>query len=161
MGPGGTSAQSLRVCPDERLKNALRLQIDRVVNVERSKTRAQLADESGVNIFQIDAIMSPDPAKKRRLKAEDMMSLAWALGERAVNAILATINYGGAEQIDHPSAAAAMERVADAICEVGIVASAVARGGGKVRHGDEKPTRAAADKAIRDMLPFSSFAGDK
>jgi hypothetical protein len=161
MAPGGTSAQTLRVCTDERLKNALRLQIDRIVNIERSKTRAQLAEETGVNIYTIDGILSPDPAKKRRLKAEDMMSLIWGMDERAVNAMLAMIHYGGAEKIDQPSGAPAMERVADAICEVGIVASAVARGGGRIRHGDDKQTRAAADKAIRDMLPFSSFAGDQ
>lgn len=161
MSRGGTSAQTSRVCTDERLTNAIRLQIDRVINVERTRTRAELAEVSGVNIYTIDAILSPDPAKKRRLKAEDMMSLAWALGERAVNAILATINFSGAKQIDQPANGAALELVADAICEVGIVASAVARGNGKVNHGDDKRTRAAADKAIRDMLPFSSFAGEK
>jgi hypothetical protein len=52
-----------------------------------------------------------------------------------------------------------MVRVSDAICEVGIVAQAVARGNGRVRHGDDKTVRQAADKAIRDMLPFSSFGG--
>lgn len=161
MAPGGTDARTSPVASDERLKNALRLQLDRVINIERTKTRAELASDAGVNVSQIDAVLHSDPGKKRRLKAEDMMSLAWAMGERAVNAMLATISYGGAEPLTDPSSAGAMERVADAICEVGIVASAVARGGGKVRHGDDKKTREAADKAIRDMLPFSSFAGEK
>lgn len=159
MAPGGTNARTSPVVSDERLRNAMRLQLDRIINIERSKTRSQLASETGVNISQIDAILHSDPGKKRRLKSEDMFSLLWGMDEQAVNAVLAIMAYGGAERLTNPSSAGDMERVADAICEVGIVAGAVARGNGRVRHGDDKTVRQAADKAIRDMLPFSSFGG--
>lgn len=153
------SARTSPVVTDERLRNALRLQLDRAINVERTTTRAQLAADSGINIHTVDAILSRDVAKHRRIKAEDMMSLVWALGEVAVNAVLATINYCGAEPIE-PAGGDDMARVADAITEIGLITQAVARGGGHVGRSDKRDARAAADKAIRDLLPFSSAGHD-
>ena len=89
------SAQSGAILSDERIRDTLRRQIDRAYSVDRSFTRATLAAETGVNVYTLDAIMSRDPAKKRRVTMEDAFSIASVLGDRAVNSLLALIGYAG------------------------------------------------------------------
>ena len=90
-----SSAQCGAIVSDERIRDTLRRQIDRAYTVDRRFTRATLAAETGVNVYTIDAIMSRDPAKQRRVTMEDAFSIASVLGDRAINSLLALIGYAG------------------------------------------------------------------
>ncbi|MEG3086152.1 hypothetical protein [Sphingomonas sp. PB4P5] len=139
---------------DERLRNALRRQIDRAINIDHDFTRQTLADDSGVNIHCIDAILSRDVAKKRRLAIEDAFSLAHTIGDRAVNALLAVMGYAGAHRTDEPDLPQPMQIVADGMKHFAIVAEAAADN--RIDHTEADRTTAAADAIIATFLPLSS-----
>lgn len=139
---------------DERLRNVLRRQIDRVINVEKSRTRQQLAEDSGVNIYAIDAIMSADAAKKRRIAIEDAFSLAYTIGERAVNALLMEIGYGGAAPLSDPAEPDLSHLVANGLRHFSVIANALADL--RIDHTEQPATTEAADHLIATVLPLSS-----
>lgn len=153
------SARTSAVVSDERLRNALRLQLDRAINIDRSFTRAELETASGVNIHTIDGILSRDPAKRRRVAAEDLMSLMWALGENAVNAMLATIRYGGATSLDEQDERQPIAAAAECIKHFAVFIEAAKDN--RIDHLEEVPVAGAADGIIAEMIPYSSARGGK
>jgi hypothetical protein len=159
MTQRSNDARNSPLFSDERLRNVLRRQIDRVINVERSRTRQQLADDSGVNIYAIDAIMSADAAKKRRVAIEDAFSLAYTIGERAVNALLMEIGYGGAAPLSDPAEPDYSHLVADGLRHFTVIATALADQ--RVDHVERPGTTEAADHLIATVLPLSSVGSVK
>lgn len=151
------SVQTSPVISDALLREPIRLELDRAINIERRFTRTQLAESSGVNIHTIDAMLSRNPDKHRRLALEDAMSLAWVLGERAINAVLAIIGFI-ASPLDDPDEVQPMQIVADAIGHLGVISRAAADN--RIDHTEEPETREAADQLIATVLPLSS-AGRK
>lgn len=149
------SVQSIATVTDERIRNALRREIERMVSIEREMTRAELADASGVNIYTIDSIMSRDPAKKRRVACEDALSLAWAIGPRAVNAMMATIGYS-ARRLDDTDEHQPMMIAATAMAHLSTIATAAADG--RIDHTEAPGCREAADMIIATVMPLSSAA---
>lgn len=147
-------AQNGPLFSDERLRNALRLQIDRVINVEGSRTRQQLAADSGVNIYAIDAIMSADKAKQRRVAVEDAFSLAYTIGDRAVNALLMVMKYGGAARLSEPAEPDFSHLIADGLSDLSVIATALADG--RIDHTEVPMTTQAADHLIATVLPLST-----
>lgn len=142
------------IVSDATVRETLRRQIDRAVNVPpRPFSRASLAQESGVNIHTIDAILTRDPAKHRRVALADALSIAQVLGERAVNAILADIGFI-ARSLDEPEGPDLRTLTADALKHMSIIASAAADG--KIDHVEEPATTEAADMLIATVLPLSS-----
>lgn len=147
------SAQSSAIVSDERVRNALRLQIATAYNVTRTTTRAELAQASGVNVHTIDQIMSDDRAKHRRICFGDAMSIAFVLGPRAVNALLGLIGWVGRPQ-DEANALNPMTIAAESMQHLAIIAAAAADG--RIDHTEELPTQRAADALIATVLPLSS-----
>ena len=121
------SAQRGCAVSDERIRNTLRRHIDKAINVDRTFTRAVLAADSGVSVHCIDAIISRDPAKQRRVAMEDGFSLAKTLGDEAVDALLALIGYVG-RRVDEPDALQPMMVVASAMSHLSVIGMAAADG---------------------------------
>lgn len=149
------SAQSDAITSDERIRNALRRHIQRSYDT-RDFTRASLATESRVNIYTIDAIVSRDPAKNRRVTAEDALCLTYALGAEAVNALMATIGYAARHQ-GEGDAMQPMLVAATAMQHLSTIATAAADG--RFDHTEVGPCREAADMIIATVLPLSSAGG--
>lgn len=149
-----TSAPNGPLFSDERFRNTLRRRIDVAINVTHDFTRAQLANESGVNVHTIDGILSADAAKKRRVAIEDAMSIAWVLGEDTVNALLMVMRYGGATPLDSVPRADLSQIVPNGLADFAVIAAAL--GDGRIDHTEEVGTTAAADRLIKAMLPLSS-----
>jgi hypothetical protein len=151
------SAQSSPVISDERLRDILRRQLDRSINIDREFTRERLAEQSGVNVYTIDSIMSRDPAKQRRIKLEDAMSLMWALEDeaqhRAVNCFAGLLGFV-ARRADDPGAISPAQIVADGLADFSVIAAAAADG--RIDHTETEPCRIAADHLIATVLPLSS-----
>lgn len=146
-----TSAQSGSITSDERIRNVLRRHIQKAYDL-RAFTRQTLAQESGVNIYQIDQIVSRDSAKQRRVSAEDALCLAYTLGDEAVAALVGTISYTA-----HRPDATAMEPMmmaATAMSGLSIIATAAADG--RIDHLEAPACREAADMIIATIKPLSS-----
>lgn len=143
---------------DERIRNALRFHIDKAINVRRTTTRAQLAADSGVNIYTIDAILSRDAAKKRRVAMEDGFSLAHALGEDAVSSLLSLIGYA-ARPLDEATTMQPMLIAATTMQHLSTIATAAADG--RFDHIEMPSCREAADIIIATVLPLSSAGGSQ
>jgi len=149
----GNAAQSGPIVSDERIRDTLRRQIDRAYTIDRSFTRASLASETGVNVYTLDAIMSRDPAKQRRVTMEDAFSIASVLGDRAVNALLALMGYAG-RRLDDPDAMQPMLIAATAMAHLSTIATAAADG--RIDHTEQPGCQEAADMIIATVLPMSS-----
>lgn len=146
--------QSSPTASDERIRNTLRREIDRAINIDRSTTRPQLHTDSGVKLCQIDAIMSRDSGKHRRVAAEDALSLAWALGDRAVNALLAVIAYGSARSVNETVEDCPRESAVAALGALSTFMGAAADG--RIDHTEERSATEAVDLIISELSPFSS-----
>lgn len=146
------SVQSSPVVSDAMLREPLRLELDRAINIERRYTRKQLAETSGVNIHTIDATLSRDPAKQRRVALEDAVSLAWVLGERAINAVLSLIGFV-ASPVDGDAVSPA-QIVAEGLSDFAVIATAAADG--RFDHVESPRVREAADHLIATLVPISS-----
>lgn len=155
----GSSARTALAASDERIRNALRREIDRALNIDRLTTRAALAADSGVNIHTIDSITSRDTAKHRRIAAEDALSLAWALGERAVNALLSVIAYGSARSVDDMVEDCPRDSAVTALGAMATFMAAAADG--RIDHTEERPATEAVDLIIAELSPFSSAGRGK
>jgi hypothetical protein len=153
MTDGDNSARTSPIVSDERLRNALRRHIDIAINIDHTFTRKSLADDSRVNIHAIDGILSHDAAKRRRLAIEDAFSLAYVLGDAAVNALLATMNWHGSPNGD-PNAVSPAQIVAEGLADFSVIAAAAADG--RFDHTEIEPCREAADHLIATLLPLSS-----
>lgn len=146
------SAQNSGVTSDERIRNVLRRHIQRAYD-RHDFTRASLAEESGVSIHQIDQIVSTDPAKHRRVTAEDAFNLAYTLGERAVTALVGSIHYT-ARRADASEERRLGEVVASGLQHFSTIATAAADG--RIDHTEAPACQDAADQLIATVLPFSS-----
>jgi len=148
------SAQSGPIVSDERIRNKLRERIHRAMHVERRFTRETLATETGVNIHTIDAITSHDVAKHRRIATEDALSIAYVLGDGAINALLNLFGYGSAQPIDCPDPSRPMVIVASCMKHFAVIADAASDD--RIDHTEEAPVADAADHLIALVTPLSS-----
>lgn len=153
MSSCSNSAQNDPIVSDERMRNELRKALHTAINVERSTTREGLANDSGVNVHTIDMILSRDPAKKRPIHANQMLSLVFAAGPRAVNTVLALIRYAGTS-LDNPQAHRPAMDVANMMGEVAKLA--VFAADNVIDHTEEPDATEAADNVITLALPYSS-----
>lgn len=145
------SVLSCAITSDERIRNVLRRLIKKAYD-KHEFTRASLSQESGVNIHQIDAIVSRDVAKHRRVAAEDALCLAYTLGEEAVAALVGTINYTATHQDAEETSPAHL--IATILPHVSTIAAAAADG--RFDHIEMPGVRDAADGIIATVLPLSS-----
>ncbi len=151
------NAREAPAVSDERIRNALRTEISRAITLDHSWTRTALADAAGVNLATIDGILTRDVAKHRRIKADAAFSLAWVLGERAVNALIAAIGFGGARPLDADEDCPLDSAVkASAALSVFLTAAADRR----IDHVEERMATEAADMIVAELAPFTS-AGRK
>lgn len=153
MLQGNNTVQSGAILSDERIRDMLRREYDRAVNISRSTTRTQLASDSGVSVHQLDALVSRDPAKQRRVTASDALSICWALGDHAVSALMALIGYA-ARPLDAEEDACPMRMTATAMQHLTTIA--VAAADGRIDHVEAPKVREAADMLIATVLPVSS-----
>jgi len=149
------SVQNGAITSDERIRNVLRRHIKRAYD-NRDFTRLSLATESRVNVHTIDAIVSRDASKQRRVACEDALCIAYALGEEAVSALLATIQYA-ARPLDDGDAMQPMLVAATAMQHLSTIATAAADG--RIDHTEAPACREAADLIIATVLPLSSAGG--
>jgi hypothetical protein len=154
MTQRSNSVQSSPVISDARLREPIRRELDRAINIERRLTRGELAEASGVNIHTIDQLLSRSPEKQRRVALEDAASLAWVLGERAINAVLASFGFGGARPLDAEDSQQPMMIVANAMRHLSVIGKAAADG--RIDHVEEPDTTEAADMIIAELAPLSS-----
>lgn len=153
MPQRSNSAQDGPIVSDERMRNDLRKALYTAIHVERTATRESLANDSGVNIYQIDAILSRDPAKQRPIHANQMLSLLYAAGPRAVNTVLASIGYAGTS-LDGAAVNAPALAAANMMGEVARFARLAADN--IIDHIEEPEATEAADNVIAFALPYSS-----
>jgi hypothetical protein len=135
------------------MRNVLREQIKRALHIDRIETRQSLAEKSGVNIHQIDAILSRDAAKQRPLHANEALSLAFVLGDRTVQALMALIGYAATSLDDaeaHGPAIVAVEMMEN------VARFARCAADNRIDHIEEPITTEAADNVINLALPYSS-----
>lgn len=147
------SVQSSPIVSDERVRDTIRRELHRAINVEKRFNRHQLAIESGVNIHTLDQLLSRNPEKHRRVALADALSLGCVLGERAINSLLALIGFVG-QPIEDPDALRPMEIVAEGMQHFSIIAKAAADN--RIDHQEEADVTAAADALIATVLPLSS-----
>ena len=146
------AVRNTAITSDERIRNALKRHIRRAYDT-REFTRETLARESKVSVCQIDQIMSGDAAKHRRVAAEDALCLAYALGDDAVNAIMATISFG-ARRLGSPDELQVHAIVANGLQHFSTIATAAADG--RIDHVERPLCRDAADQIIATVMPLSS-----
>ena len=146
------SVQNARMASDERIRELLRRHIQRAYD-SRTFTRTQLAAESGVNVYQIDAIMSRDVAKQRRVACEDALCLAYTLGDSCVTGLVAQIAYT-ARREGEADPLSPMMIAATAMTGLSVIASAAADG--RIDHTESGPCRDAADLIMATVKPLSS-----
>lgn len=149
-----SSVQSEGVTSDTKIRDVLRRQIQRAYD-KRLFTRAQLEAESGVNVHTIDTIVSRDPAKHRRIAAEDALNLAYTLGEDAVTAVVGTIFFTARRA--NASGIEVSQIVAQILPHVSTIAKAASDG--RIDHLEQPDCTNAADQIIATMIPLSSSAG--
>lgn len=154
MSNRNNSVPSAPVASDERIRNELRKAYQRAVNIERSTTRAHLATDSGVGIHTLDSIMSQDKAKQRRIAAEDALSIAWALGERAVNALLSAIAYQGARSADEAEEDCPLDSAVTAMHQLTRFMDAAKDR--RIDHVEAPGATEAVDMVIAELAPWSS-----
>jgi len=152
--PDHSSAPNHGATSDERIRNTLKRHIRRAFD-RHDFTRAQLSEESGVGLSQIDQIMSGATDKHRRVTAEDALNLAYTLGDRAVSALVGCIHYTATKR--DAEGVAATRLVADILPQVSVLAEAAADG--RIDHSERPACRDAADNIIAIVTPLSS-AGD-
>lgn len=140
---------------DERIRNVLRKHIEIAIKARKTTSRPELSNDSGVALHHIDAIMSSDPAKHRRVATEDALSLAHALGPQAVKALLALFGWTG-HPVDEPDEMQPMLLAATAMHHIATIATAAADG--RIDHLEAPACREASDLIIATVLPLSSMA---
>lgn len=148
------SARRLPTVSDERIRNVLRRELHRAINMDRRFTRSELEEETGVTVHQIDQILSRDAAKKRRVTVEDAFSLAEALGDRCIQALIATLGYVGRPRSE-ADARRPMAIVANCMGHLSTIAQAAADD--NIDHIEAPDTADAADMIIVELTPLSSM----
>lgn len=153
MSARNESARNKQLVSDAAIRDVLRRELQRALHIEKTFTRQSLANESGVSIDIIDAIISRDAAKHRRLKIDDVFSLCHELGGRAVNALLSAIAYG-AYPLDEAGAPNLSEIVPGGMEHFAVIARALADG--KVDEDEKPDVTVAADALVDTVTPLSS-----
>ena len=154
--PDKVSAQNRGITSDERIRNVLRRHIKRAYD-RHDFTRQQLADESGVELHHIDAIISTDTAKHRRVATEDAMNLAYTLGDAAVSALAGCIHYRATRAGENDIVPAQM--VAGVLPHISTIATAAADG--RFDHTELPACRVAARRQFGVIVTPISSAGAK
>ena len=158
MTQQSNSVPTAPIVSDATVRETLRRQIDRAINITpRAFTRTSLAQESGVNVYTIDSILSRDEAKHRRIALADALSIAQVLGERAVNAILADIGFAFARPAGDADEMQPTIMAATALAKLSVIATAAADG--RIDHLEMPACRDAADELIATIKPISSMGG--
>lgn len=146
--PDNKAVAECAIVSPERVGEVIRVQM----RIARAKglTLADIARDSGVRLNTIRGWIEEgkEPSLSKAL------SVAVVLGERAVNAVLAIIGYGGACPLDEPGRVNPMRLVADCMEPFSVLARAAADG--RIDHTEEEPCREAADTIIATVLPLSS-----
>jgi hypothetical protein len=153
MTQRSNSVREEPIVSDARIRDVMRRLVDSAVNIERVTTRQGLANDSGVNIHTIDALLSRDEAKHRPIRLEVALSLAAAIGERAVNSLVGVIGYAAAP-LDGEDELRPMQLVADMMQPLATIAAAAADG--RFDHTELPACTEAADLIIATILPLSS-----
>lgn len=157
MTHSNNSVPTAPIVSDATIRETLRRQIDRAINIApRAFTRTSLAQESGVNVYTIDSILSRDEAKHRRIALADAFSIVQVLGERAVNALLAEIGFV-ARPVEADDAMQPTILAASALAHLSVIATAAADG--RIDHTEMPACREAADQLIATIAPISSHGG--
>lgn len=135
-----------------------------IVSPDRVRTLVQSLLRGAQQMGLTDeALEAASGIKARRIKSYRVegkepplsaaLSLAVALGEPAVNAVLSIIGYV-ARPIDGPNAINPAQIVADGLAKFTVIASAAADG--RIDHLEAPACRDAADQIIATVLPLSS-----
>jgi hypothetical protein len=151
---GDASVQFEGLVSDNDLQAWLAKEIHRYLHIRPRKTREQLAEDSGVNIWTIDALRSTDLSKRRPLHPGQLLSLCYAMGDRAVNGLLAHIGYGGASLLGEGETLQVGSVVAEGMRHLTVIATAAADG--KIDHTEQPQCQQAADDLIAAVIPISS-----
>lgn len=148
---GGNSAQNEGVTSDERIRNVLRRFIQRAYDL-RDFTREGLARETGISVHTLDAIVSRDAAKQRRIAAEDAFNIAYALGDATVAALVGCIHFTASRPCS--VSVEARDILAAILPHIAVIAKAAADG--RIDHVEAPVCRDAADQIISMIAPLSS-----
>ncbi|MCW1985571.1 UNVERIFIED_ORG: DNA-binding Xre family transcriptional regulator [Sphingomonas sp. R1F5B] len=139
---------------DDRFQAWLSSQIHRVLHVERAMTRDELANAAGITTAVLDAIRRSDGGR-RKVGAGVALSLCYALGDGAVNGMLAQIGYGGAARIDDVEEGDIRSLLADVLPGLSVIGDAARDG--RIDHIEQPLTQKAADDIIARLIPLSSL----
>lgn len=153
--PDEQSVRNGAITSDEQIRDVLRRHIRKALD-RRAFTRETLAQDSKVNIHAIDAILSRDPAKHRRIAIVDAFCLAYELGDEAVNALVGTISYTACR----PDAEVMAPMMIAATAMQGLSVIATAAADGRFDHNEAPIVQEAADLIIATVKPLSSSAPD-
>lgn len=146
------SAQMFPLVSDASIRDTLRRELHRSIHIEKTFSRGSLSAESCVSTDVIDGIISRDPNKHRRLKIEDVFSLAAVLGTRAVNALTCHVAHG-AYPLDETGEPDCGEILATGLGHLAKLARVIADGHSVT---DDPEARDAADGLIDTVTPMSS-----
>lgn len=134
---------------------------DRVRNVIQGLLRS--AQAMGVSDQQLEGVsgVKARAIKSYRVEGREpslsaALSLAVALGEPAVNAVLSIIGYG-ARALGDADEKQPMQIAADAMAQLAVIASAAADG--RIDHTERPAVTEAADAIIATILPLASAGG--
>lgn len=156
------SAQNTPVISDEILRASLRRSIDLAINIKRDLTRDRLAQASGVSGDTIDQILyarvDRNPEKVRRIKLESAMSLAWVLGEYAVNGLIGVAGYGGARSLESPGAVQPVDLLSDAFASMASALAALPTG--QFDHTNRGKVAQHASDAMASLAALRGACGD-
>lgn len=153
MSQPRASAQNSLLVSDASIRDTLRRELRRVLAIEKTFSRGSLASESGISTDLIDAILSRDPAKHRRLKIEDVFSLVAVLGTRSVNALISHIAHG-AYPLDETGEPDCSGILAESMGHLATLARAFADG--RIDASEADAVRDAADGLVDTVIPISS-----
>lgn len=152
MSQSSNSVQSAPIVSDASIREVLRREIKRAY-VQKATSREKLSHDSGVSVDQIDQIMRTTAEHQRRVALADALSIAWALGERTVNALVAEIGYA-AKPLDDADEPQPMQDVAKVMGSFNTFVQAAADG--RIDHTEAMPVREATDTIIATLIPYSS-----
>lgn len=153
MSQPRASAQNSLLVSDVSIRDALRRELHRSIHIEKRFSRGGLASESGVSTDLIDAILSRDPAKHRRLKMDDVFSIISVLGTRAVCSLLSLIAHG-AYPLDETGEPDCSGILAESMGHLATLARAFADG--RIDESEAEEVREAADGIVDTVIPISS-----
>jgi hypothetical protein len=149
------SVDNCGIVSRDRVTDLVRTLLRSAILVERRFTVDALAALSHIKPRSLRAYMSNDPGELREPSLSAALSIVSVLGPRAVNAVIALIGYGGAEQTDEPEGTAPGLIVAELIDATSVVARAAADG--RFDHVETPGVKSARSRII---LAAMALPGD-